>query len=400
MGGDSCVDHCGGSAGMCWCDSYCSSYGDCCADFTEDCPNVAADTSGSDDGMDGMYGYAPPMDGTCDGNCGGYGGSCWCDSYCSDYGDCCADLPEVCPAISGTDGGDYGGDYYSGGNYYMDMPASGGGSCAGNCGGAADDYSCWCDSYCSMYGDCCADFTEDCPAPATYAKKALGPKFVVKAARKSKVLSKLAVDVKARAASKAVKGKARKARKLAVKAVRPTKALSKRPKDVKARKFAKKAAVAKVRSKRSRRVQQHPAGTYTTARHPTRPRRTPSHLPSPPPPPATPFQRSTRQSKVLSKRPIDVDARKATKAKAGMKKFIHGVKTFAKRVVAKKAASAKRAVATRTVRAKKAAPAKKAVPTKAQAAALKKAWSMPAKKAVPTMAQATALKKAWSSKRN
>ena len=140
--GDSCVDHCGGSAGMCWCDSYCTSYGDCCEDFVDDCPDVAADTSGSDDyGMDGMYGYAPPMDGTCDGNCGGYGGSCWCDSYCSDYGDCCADLPEVCPAISGTDGGDYGGDYYSGGNYYMDMPASGGGSWTRTISGPVTSFS-------------------------------------------------------------------------------------------------------------------------------------------------------------------------------------------------------------------------------------------------------------------
>ena len=68
-GGDSCVDHCGGFAGSCWCDSYCTGYGDCCADFVDDCPDVAADASGSDDyGMDGMYGYAPPMDGTCDGN--------------------------------------------------------------------------------------------------------------------------------------------------------------------------------------------------------------------------------------------------------------------------------------------------------------------------------------------
>ena len=79
-GGDSCVDHCGGFAGSCWCDSYCTGYGDCCADFVGTCPEIADDGTG--DKADG---------GSCAGNCGGGAGTCWCDSYCSMYGDCCDD---------------------------------------------------------------------------------------------------------------------------------------------------------------------------------------------------------------------------------------------------------------------------------------------------------------------
>merc|ERR1719310_1684714 len=126
-----------------------------------------------------------------------------------------------------------------------------------------------------MYGDCCDDFTADCPDIESYAKKALGPKYV-------------ATDVKARIASKSLKAKAAKAK--SVKTVRPTKALSKRPKDVKARQVAKKVQAAK---------------------------------------------RNTRQTKALSKRPVDVDARKASKAKFALRKFARGVKSFAKRVASK-----------------------------------------------------------------
>jgi len=34
---DSCVGKCGGPAGMCWCDSLCQGYGDCCQDFNPIC---------------------------------------------------------------------------------------------------------------------------------------------------------------------------------------------------------------------------------------------------------------------------------------------------------------------------------------------------------------------------
>jgi len=46
-------------------------------------------------------GYAPtggalPPEQSCAGDCGGYGGTCWCDSLCTSYGDCCADYAEMC----------------------------------------------------------------------------------------------------------------------------------------------------------------------------------------------------------------------------------------------------------------------------------------------------------------
>jgi hypothetical protein len=34
---------------------------------------------------------------SCVGNCGGYAGLCYCDSVCVGYGDCCTDYDEVCP---------------------------------------------------------------------------------------------------------------------------------------------------------------------------------------------------------------------------------------------------------------------------------------------------------------
>jgi hypothetical protein len=122
---------------------------------------------------------------------------------CTKYGDCCEDFVAACPEIAEA--------------------ANKPGSCTNNCGGyggGAD--GCWCDSVCTSYGDCCSDFSTDCPAIADMsmvAKKS--------GARPSKILSKAVVDIKARAASKAVKS------------VRKTTALSKRPIDVKARSSAK-----------------------------------------------------------------------------------------------------------------------------------------------------------------
>lgn len=41
----------------------------------------------------------------------------------------------------------------------MDVPA---GSCAGSCGGASADGSCYCDASCFQFGDCCADVCVEC----------------------------------------------------------------------------------------------------------------------------------------------------------------------------------------------------------------------------------------------
>ncbi|WP_437821453.1 hypothetical protein [Sorangium sp. So ce1078] len=71
----SCDGRCGGAApGGCFCDSVCSTYGDCCSDYAPECnPN------------------------SCSGSCGGRApGGCWCDSACSSFGDCCSDYAPAC----------------------------------------------------------------------------------------------------------------------------------------------------------------------------------------------------------------------------------------------------------------------------------------------------------------
>lgn len=56
---DSCSGSCGGAAQTCWCDEYCTQYGDCCADYQPICVNGA----------------------TCEGNCGGMAQGCYCDDH-------------------------------------------------------------------------------------------------------------------------------------------------------------------------------------------------------------------------------------------------------------------------------------------------------------------------------
>jgi hypothetical protein len=36
------------------------------------------------------------------------------------------------------------------------------GSCQSACGGAAPEKSCYCDAECESYGDCCADYADQC----------------------------------------------------------------------------------------------------------------------------------------------------------------------------------------------------------------------------------------------
>lgn len=43
---NSCVGHCGGSAGNCWCDDQCAGYGDCCADKASVCDGGGGITCG------------------------------------------------------------------------------------------------------------------------------------------------------------------------------------------------------------------------------------------------------------------------------------------------------------------------------------------------------------------
>lgn len=43
-----------------------------------------------------------------------------------------------------------------------DNAAPAGDSCQDACGGSSSDESCWCDAYCSAWGDCCEDFSQQC----------------------------------------------------------------------------------------------------------------------------------------------------------------------------------------------------------------------------------------------
>lgn len=77
----SCVGSCGGqSPDGCWCDEYCSGYGDCCTDYDAVC-----------------NGTPEPDPNSCEGYCGQRApGGCWCDTACSSYGNCCADYEALC----------------------------------------------------------------------------------------------------------------------------------------------------------------------------------------------------------------------------------------------------------------------------------------------------------------
>jgi hypothetical protein len=83
--GGSCAGFCGGEAPEgCWCDDQCDSFGDCCPDVCDDCPNLI---------------FCQP--GECDGHCGGQAPSgCWCDEQCDSFGDCCPDVCNDCPNLS------------------------------------------------------------------------------------------------------------------------------------------------------------------------------------------------------------------------------------------------------------------------------------------------------------
>ena len=82
--------------------------------------------------------------GSCTDSCGGQSeDGCWCDEYCSFYGDCCDARVAVCEAEA--------------------EPVT---TCAGACGGESED-DCWCDESCEYYGDCCDDKSAVCDAYAT-----------------------------------------------------------------------------------------------------------------------------------------------------------------------------------------------------------------------------------------
>jgi len=98
-------------------------------------------------------------------------GSCFCDTDCSSKGDCCVDYAQYCGSLSqtyippapATPG--YSPPAVPGSN----VPASGScdpvGQCGSMCGSAnpvpgVNNQPCYCDSQCSLSGDCCCSFSQ------------------------------------------------------------------------------------------------------------------------------------------------------------------------------------------------------------------------------------------------
>ena len=76
----SCVGYCGTKSALsCWCDSVCTTLGDCCADFgVVGCAGVTSCGASAN---------------SCSGACGAQSntGYCYCDTICNQIGDCCPD---------------------------------------------------------------------------------------------------------------------------------------------------------------------------------------------------------------------------------------------------------------------------------------------------------------------
>jgi len=124
----------------CFCDHSCLEYGDCCADYEEECANVCA------------VGDVMP---------------CACDALCESYGDCCEDYPETFiskgVAHSGTKCdrrcGEIGCDLLC--TDYDDCVAGFAEACDASCDLRCGVYTtnafCQCDDLCESTGDCCPD---------------------------------------------------------------------------------------------------------------------------------------------------------------------------------------------------------------------------------------------------
>ena len=222
--GSCAADDCGdkSSDGNCWCDDLCTSYGDCCDNKVAacDCPEVmceiycingfATDENGCEiceckpafcggfAGIacpDGQICIDDPSD-DCDNNNGGAdcGGICVLPEQCGGFayqpcpaGKNCIDNPwddcdpenggadcgGICVPAPCPDGTAYcalfcAGAYPSQPPPHCEIPGCvcdeepAADSCEDNCGGKSDDGSCWCDSWCESYGDCCSDKADLC----------------------------------------------------------------------------------------------------------------------------------------------------------------------------------------------------------------------------------------------
>jgi hypothetical protein len=132
------------------------------SNWVEPDPGAPADDGGQDGGTpdDGGQDGGGAQDGgdsgttaSCAGSCGGAAPDGSC--YCDAE---CGSNGDCCSdyAVQCGDGGS-GGDDDGGGD---DNGAAG--SCAAGCGGVGSDGSCYCDAQCSGNGDCCSDYDQYC----------------------------------------------------------------------------------------------------------------------------------------------------------------------------------------------------------------------------------------------
>jgi hypothetical protein len=88
--------------------------------------------------------------------------SCWCDSGCKTYGDCCSDYVDACTGNTGGGGGT-GGASTGGAGGGTSEPTGCTEALCGTANDAKEDgKTCYCDSQCASYGDCCSNKVEVC----------------------------------------------------------------------------------------------------------------------------------------------------------------------------------------------------------------------------------------------